>query len=192
MKKIFVDVETTGLNPKTNGVIQISGFIVPGDGRVVPFDFHCKPLTIDHVEDKALEVNNTTHTQISSFPIAMETKHRFTELLDNYINKYNKRDKFIFIGYNAPFDESFIRVWFEKLDDPYFGSYFFYPSIDVMNLAVFKLLERRDELENFKLSTVCTFFGLEVIEEQLHDSLYDAELTMKLFNLLTKGEVLCP
>ena len=67
-KVLFLDLETTGLNPKLNGVIQIAG-LVEVDGIVVE-EFSCNvaPFKNDKIDDKALEVNKLTEQQIKGFP----------------------------------------------------------------------------------------------------------------------------
>lgn len=115
-------------------------------------------------------------------------KRELTTLLGKYIDKYDRNDKYHFIGYNARFDADFVRKLFEKNGDQYFGSWFWFPPIDVMNLAAVDLLKLRNTLPNFKLATVIEKYGIKSEEEkELHDAYTDVRLTQKLFNKL-KGE----
>jgi DNA polymerase III epsilon subunit-like protein len=61
------------------------------------------------------------------------------------------------------------------------------PSIDVMQIAAHKLMDKRGELllPNFKLQTVCKEFGIE--DTQWHDALADIKATIKLYKLLEKN-----
>ena len=54
-----------------------------------------------------------------------------------------------------------------------------------MNLVAYMSMEERPNLINFKLFQVCKYFGIEVNEAELHDALYDIELTKKLYERIT-------
>ena len=110
---------------------------------------------------------------------------KFIKLLEKYVNKFDKKDKFHLSGYNnASFDNEFLRNFFKRNNDNYFGSWFFSDSLDVMILASFKLMKERHLLEDFKLKTVAKHFGIAVDENRLHEAGYDVELTMQIFNKL--------
>jgi len=184
-KLCFIDTETTGLNPKSNGLIQLAGSIEIDHEVKENFNWFVKPLPSDIVEDKALEVNGITREQMAGFPGAREIYNRFTLLLSKYVDKFEKSDKFQFIAYNARFDYDFMRAWFEKLGDKYFGSWFFFPPIDVMNLAATSLYKSRGEMKNFKLLTVAEHVGIETSEEEAHDAMYDINLTKELYRRIS-------
>jgi DNA polymerase-3 subunit epsilon len=91
-----------------------------------------------------------------------------------------------FIGYNShSFDMPFVRQFFSKCKDRYFGSWFHYPSIDVMILAAEHLKSKRRWYPDFKLSTVADRMGIEVDKSRLHDALYDIELTREIYRRVT-------
>ena len=84
---------------------------------------------------------------------------------------------------NASFDNQFLRAWFTQCGDNYFGSWFWYPPIDVMALAGIRLMHVRHELKDFKLGTVCEYFGIKP-QGELHDAYVDIDLTEKLYRKL--------
>lgn len=184
-KKIFFcDVETTGTTPSENGIIQIAG-IVQIDGEVIhEVNRKVKPFEDDVIMDEALEVTGYTRDKIASFEEPDFVYRTLTEYLEKHIDKYDSKDKFHFVGYNANFDSNFMRAWFRKNDDPYYGSYFFYPAIDLMQLVAIRYMKHRHKFENYKLLTVCEAMGMDVDEDKAHDAMYDIELTQKLFNAL--------
>ena len=109
-------------------------------------------------------------------------------MLDKYVDRFNKKDKFFLVGYNnASFDNQFLRKFFEDNGDKYFGSWFWSNSIDVMVLASAYLATRRPDMENFKLSTVAKTLGVNVDDELLHNALYDIRLTKAVFDIVTKN-----
>jgi len=185
MKLFFIDTETTGTDPSKNGLIQLSG-IIEIDGKIEEeVDFKLKPFETDVILDSALAVNNISREELAEYPEPRTIYRNFIACMVEYIDKFDRSDKFHFVGFNARFDDDFMRVWFKKCGDNYYGSFFFWPPIDVANIAAVKLMSIREELGNFKLATVAKYAGIEVDESKLHDSMYDIRLTRELFNALT-------
>jgi len=184
-KYIFVDTETTGVNPKENGIIQLGGIIAYEENGALAemerFNYFIRPSEQNIIESRALEVNNLSNEQLMSFPAAIEVYKEFIGVLSKYVDKYNRNDKFQFVAYNARFDFDFIREWFTNLGDPYFGSWFYFPPLDVMNMAAFLLQKERHKMENFKLGTVAEYLGLKP-EGALHDAFIDILLTKAVFD----------
>jgi len=194
-KLVFIDVETTGTDPERNGLVQLSGCIQIGETVTDSFDYYIRPFSGDQIEQAALDVTGLDRRQFlpedhpdflavpgQKFEDPQAVYARLTELLGKHVDKFNKADKFQFVGYNAhSFDMPFLRKFFEKNSDRFFGSWFWYPCLDVMLLWAQILQPVRPELANFKLMTVAAYAGLEVDEDRLHDSQYDIELTRSLW-----------
>jgi DNA polymerase III subunit epsilon len=187
-KLCFIDTETTGTDPTKNGLIQLAGLIEVDGEEKQSFNFHIQPFPNDVVEESALAVNKTSQEILKSFQVAGEAYSDFVKILSLYVDKYDKKDKFFFVGYNARFDADFVRSFFEKNNDKYFGSWFWFPPIDVMNLAIVRLINRRAELPNFKLGSIAVELALHP-EGDLHDALTDIRLTKQMFYSLTKTGV---
>lgn len=181
-KILFYDLETTGLKYDKNGIHQFSAIVdIDGDVKEV-INLKMKPFDSDICDEQALQIANVTKDDIGKYPSAHDQKKSIDELLARYVSKYDKCDKFHLSGYNnASFDNQFLRAFFDKCGDKYFGSYFWSDTIDVMSLSSYKLQNKRHLLDNFKLKTVAAFVGLEVDETRLHDALYDVELTRKIY-----------
>lgn len=186
MKRIYIDVETTGIPFPECGLIQLAGAIeIPG-AKPRFFQYRIKPFPGDVIEAEALEVNGITREELETFPAPGNVYKDFINLLGTHVDRYDRADKFHFIGYNAMFDSDHLRAWFEKNDDTYFGSWFYFPPIDVMNMAAVHLMNRRAEMKDFKLLTVAKELGLAVDETKAHDARYDIALTRKMFKALSK------
>ena len=184
MKLVFFDLETTGTNPGKNGIHQISGMVEIDGVEKEHFNFNVQPNPKAVIEEQALEVAGVTREQVMSYPAMSEVYKQFVAMLGKYVDKFNKRDKFFLVGYNnAAFDNQFLRGFFLQNGDNYFGSWFWANSIDVMVLASHHLAERRHEMENFKLSTVAKFMGINVDDNSLHDADYDIYLTKEIYKL---------
>lgn len=187
MKLLFFDLETTGTNPGRNGIHQISGQIVIDGKHVQDFDFHVWPNPKAVIEDAALNVGGVTREQVLAYPPMGQVYKEFVAMLDKYVDKYNKKDKFFLVGdNNAAFDNQFLRGFFLQNGDNYFGSYFWSNSIDVMVLASAYIADRRADMENFKLSTVAKFLGVSVSDDSLHNALYDIELTRAVYEIVKR------
>lgn len=189
MAKIFMyDLETTGIDYKTNGIHQISGFIKIGGVKVESFNFHVRPFENDVIEEEALQVGGVTKEQIMAYPSGFEVHQKLIAMMSKYVDRYDKKDKFFLMGYNiGPFDNQFFRAFFDKCGDPYFGAWFWSNCIDVMPLATQYLLERRAAMENFKQGTVAKTLGIAVEDDKLHDAAYDMDVCDKIYEIVTRG-----
>lgn len=189
LKQLFIDTETTGVNTNTCGVYQIGGIIKVGK-REEEFEFNCDIFEENEIDPKAFETNKMTVETISEYPSPDIVFEQFTSLLEKYVDKYDKNDKFIVIGYGSEFDQQVLRNWFYRLGDDYFGSWFWHPWVCVMNLAQYVLQEERNMLTNFKQSAVAEYLRIRVSEDKLHTALYDAQLAKKIYeklNMKIKG-----
>ncbi len=184
MKYLFIDVETTGINPYECAIIQLSGVFIINEEKKEVFDFKLKPFPGARIEEAALEVTGVSRDDLESYPEQYKVYEEFMSLLEKYVDPYNKQDKFFFVAYNALFDMDFIREFFKKNDNNFFGSYFWFPPIDVMMLACEKLKHQRQMLPNFKLATVAKHLGIELRPDMLHNALYDIELTLEVYKLV--------
>lgn len=184
MKKLcFIDLETTGFDGAKNGLVQISGGIeIPEQKIFLPFNWKVCTFNNDVIEDEALKVTGFTREEIAGFDPPRKVYRDLTDMFKEFVDKYNRLDKFHMVGYNnQAFDSPFLREWFKKNDDVYFGSWFWYPHVDVMLIAAHVLQDERTSLPNFKLATVCRYLGIPVDDEKLHDAFYDIELTRALY-----------
>ena len=181
MKRCYIDVETTGLSAWKNGIIQIACIIEIDDEVKKSFDLNCNIFEGNLIDSKALEINNRTTEEIAEFQDAKEAYSLFVEMLGEYVDKFDKKDKFVFVAYNASFDMDFLRNWFKQAGDQYFGSWFWNPYIDVMTIAHHFIGDKRSSMLNFKLDTVAKALDIEINEDDLHDALYDTRLTRQIY-----------
>lgn len=94
MKVLFFDLETTGTLVNRHGIHQISGAIVV-DGEVKEeFDFKVQPNPKAEITQEALEVAGVTKEQILSYPPMGTIFPQFIAMLDKYVDRFNKKDKF--------------------------------------------------------------------------------------------------
>ena len=190
MSKLFYfDVETTGLDAKKHGIHQLSGAIEI-DGKIVEkFNQNVKPFGTAVIEPDALKIAGVTIAQISTYRPEDEVYRDLIAMLNRYCDKYVPGDKFFLVGFNnASFDNQFLREFFLRNGDKYFGSYFWSGSLDVFILATQKLMGIRHTMADFKLRTVAETLGIVIDESKLHDAMYDIEITREILKRLENKE----
>lgn len=184
-KLLWLDVETTGLNPKTSAIIQLSG-LVEIDGHILDsFNYRVRPFPNAVIEEGALKVNNTTKEEILNYPYYQNVFQSFRSVLNRHVDRFDKSDKFVFAGYNVSFDDSFLRNFFALNGDKYYGSLIAFPKLDVAGTVAKKMYLQDLTLENYKLETVCNHYGIFF---NAHDSMADIVATRKLFYTLEEME----
>jgi DNA polymerase-3 subunit epsilon len=187
MKLFFVDLETTGTKYWRNGVHQISG-CVEIDGEVKEyFDFHVKPNPKAEIDEVALDISGVTRQDLEDYADMGDVYNELITILSRYIDKYNRKDKFFLVGFNAAaFDGPFFRAFFKQNGDEYYGSWFYSVPLDVIVLAMEYLKDLRAGMNDFKLHTVAEALLIEVDQTRLHDAKYDIDLTREIYHRLSK------
>ena len=113
-KLLFIDVETTGVNPERNGIIQVSGCVQIENELLESFDYYVRPFPQDIIEPRALEVTGINPKQLlppdhpdhlyvpgQKFLEPSEVYLLLQATFNKYVDQYDKTDKFHFVGYNA-------------------------------------------------------------------------------------------
>ncbi len=182
--KIFwLDTETSGLDAVRNDILQIA-YIIEIDKEVKEKgQFYCQPFSFDNLEQSALDINCLEIAQIKTFPSPQEIHKKIKAVLEKYVDKYDKNDKFSMTGYNVQFDFKFLQEFFKKSGDFYFGSLLDYHTMDILSLVYIMQFKGKINLPNYKLVTVCEALGIEL---QAHNAMSDIEATRKVFYELLK------
>jgi len=189
MKLIYIDTETTGLDPRLCGMTEIACIVVEDGEQIDKKLLYINPNTYTkqiNIEMQALELTNKTLDDLESYPTSKGQFDEFIAFLDKHIDKYNKQDKFKIIGYNIGFDIEFLKQWFIDNGHQYYGSYFDYKDIDVFALVKHLKLLNMFETENDKLSTLCKYFDIDI---DAHNALSDIEATRDLYQVLTDNYI---
>lgn len=181
MNYLYLDTETTGLDPLRHSIVQLSGIIKVGS-KEVSFNFKMKPYHNEEVDPYATQITGLTTEEVYSWEDPSEVFRQFVELLDSFNITYST--KFNLVGYNVGFDDEFVREWF-KLNGKNWGYYVWFPYIDVMSLANIYFIQSRHLIKNFKLGTIYKeIFGKEFANA--HDAFFDIIATKELFEFISK------
>ena len=185
-KIIFIDTETGGVNAEKSALIQLSGIIEVDGTEKEKFNFYIKPFENSEVNEKALEVQGRTLEELGTEKYIDESiiYKKFLEIIDKYIDKYDKNDKFIVAGYNVKFDIDILKALFERNNNKFLFSYFNSSMLDPLySVRLLQVAGMLPVLENNKLETWCKYFNIEL---KAHDSLQDITATKKLIEKLVE------
>lgn len=180
VKRIFVDVETSGLSSYRDQLLQIAAIIdVDGDQKD----------DISMLIEPEVDIPQRIYNLIGKTPEDFEkdsipSKEAwivFKQFMAPYVDNFEPTDKLFLYAYNSPFDVGFLRAWWKKFRDNYFGSYFWVPDICVMRLAMDALAKERHTLPNFRLGTVAGHIGLLDESMKLHDAMTDVVLARDIY-----------
>ncbi len=169
-KIIFLDTETTGLDPKKHEIIDIAMIILTADERIV-YNTKIKPSRIIDADIKALEVNGYTDDKWSKAPDMAECIHEIHKhLMDAYI-----------IGYNPQFDVGFLENTLREygLAVPRLR------CIDLMALSFYFLMPLG--IKSLSLDSVRKFLGIS--PQHAHTALKDAWDCMYLWQKYKKWKI---
>lgn len=188
-KFVVLDVETTGVIMKLNDIVQLAGiFKLPGEitnpMHNCEFNFTCRPIHPENIDEKALQVIGKTKEEIMEYSNPTLIRGEFQDKCFKIVNRYNKNDKMFIVGYNVQFDSDMLRSWFFDTGAMYFGSLFSPYVVDLLPMV--KALFASGKLEgidNLQLKTVFKYF-FPNFEFEAHDAMEDVNATIKIYQYL--------
>lgn len=186
MKAFYFDVETTGLDKTKAGLTQLAAIVVIDGVEVDKISLDINPASYNReveISNEALAVTNKTLEELANYPLSKEQFNAFISFLDKHINKYDKTDKFVPIGYNSQFDMGFMQEWFNDNNHKFFGSYFQYKDVDVFALVKHLAFLGHINSDNHRLGTICDIYGVS-LGDSAHDAIADIRATRELYQVL--------
>ena len=115
---VVIDVETTGVDPKKNGLLELAAVYVnyDDDGVLAPtsesFSRHIEPFKGCEIDDEALRINGIKPGHPFRSVIAVSESDALSDLFD-YISSALKKTgcrRGLLVGHNAHFDLSFVQA----------------------------------------------------------------------------------
>ena len=176
---VIVDVETGGLEPETDALLQIAAVILRTDadsGRLYPAETHSchvQPFEGANIDPKALELNgiDPDHPLRMALPEGEALRKIFNpvrqELRDTGCNRA------VLVGHNAFFDLRFLNAAVERAQikrNPFHP----FSSFDTATLGGLAYGQT-------VLAKAVKAAGLGWNDKEAHSAIYDAEKTAELF-----------
>lgn len=166
---IVIDVETSGLDPVANQIVQLSAIYVSCDSQDDPVTFNQYVRLDGPMGVEAWAVHRIPHTILQN---ALEMQ-KVIEAFNTFVGYDNN---IILAGHHVSFDEKFLRAAYNKC-----GVYpfpFDRHMIDLWAIAVAYLNAKKGEINHYSLQNLCDYIGLSRRPD--HDSMEDAWLTLTL------------
>lgn len=189
LRFLWVDCETTGLDPVKNDIIQLSGILeIPG-GYAEEFDFKIAPINWGDITKEALDCNGMTLVQLKTYSPASKIHLQFKKMLFNWVNPFDPKDKLILCGQNVLFDNNFIDQFCRKQGDKFWMSCVTSGTFDLRTLSVaYEIFLNKKIFKSYSLSNICKVLNVELINA--HNALSDIKATreccLKIWNIITK------
>lgn len=158
-----LDIETTGLSPINDNIIEISGLKVR-DNKVVK-EFSSLIKSDKPVNGFITNLTGITDSMLSDAPDIKTVLPEFMEFLSDDI----------ILGHNISFDLGFIRTKLRQ----HFQQDLFNKSMDTRYIAKSKI-----KLMNYKLVTIAKHFGIDT--KNNHRGLKDCYITFEVYNALNE------
>lgn len=190
MTKLFwVDLETTGTQPG-HEITECAFIIEIGDEVKEERNILIRPLAVDPenveagivrpIDEEALTITGCSVEDLKS-PDRISDKKLYANLLQvfgAYVDKFNRDDKFIMAGHNVSFDQRFLKALWDQCGDQYFGSWFFWETLNLLDVVKVWQVVTGKRLESKKLSDIAEHFGIPL---EKHQAINDIKATRDLF-----------
>lgn len=161
MKILWIDTETTGLDPSVDEIIELAGILEIEKQIKECFIFRCRPSTPSIVEQEALSVQGRTLEEVMSWPEPESLFDSFINTISPYIDKYNKNDKLIVGGHNVGFDIDMLASTAKRQKFDYLFSYLDYHKIDTMSMAMIAKLIGKINPPTLKLEGLADYLQID-------------------------------
>ncbi len=176
---LFIDLETTGVEPGKHGVVQIAG-IIEIDGKIAEeFEFKSRLFPGQVSEPQALQVIGRTAEEIAGYPEPRLAYEGLAGIFNKYIDRYDKTDKLHMAGQNPRFDYDFLTAFFQNNGNQFLYAYIQFHLIDLMAATALFQAAGKMKVPNMKLETVSSYFG---IQYKAHDAKEDVRVTRELYH----------
>lgn len=158
---VAVDIETTGLNPVTDKILEIGALKIENGNIVDTFSELVNPDM--EIPERIIELTGINDEMVKNCPDISCVIKKFVEFCD----------KDVLLGHNLKFDYSFIV---EKAAEN--GMKFKKNGLDTLTMAKRHL----KDLDSRKLDYLCSYYGIK--DEEHHRAFNDARVTVELYRIL--------
>ena len=175
---VVVDVETGGLNPQTDALLEIAAVMLSMDesgvlSRAETFTCHVAPFEGGILDPKALEINHID--PYHPFRFAKSEADALEMIFSPIIAriKEHRCHRAVLVGHNAWFDLAFIKAVVARVRLKH-SPFHQFTTLDTATLSALAYGET-------VLSKALAKAGFEFNAAEAHSAIYDAEKTADLF-----------
>lgn len=196
-KILCIDVETTGLDARVNGIVSLSLMIgvIDYDGRIRltgdSLNLKIRPFDGCVIEDEALSVNGFTREEIATFKSEVSACVKIVDFLDKHFPcgvKSSRWEKAVLFGYNVRFDQDFFMNMLKRNLRQSLWTWMNFYTVDCYSFVTEKVLtgdmkieSDGKELLNLQLGTVAEHLGIPI---DAHNAESDLYATVEVWNKL--------
>lgn len=172
MRQIFLDTETTGLDPNQgHRIIEIAA-IEMLNRQQTSNRFHTYINPEREIDPAAKEVHGISLDFLRDKPL-------FKDISDAFLSFIEGAELII---HNAPFDIGFLNMELGKIEKKEVQEY----SLKITDSLKLAKLNRPGQRNN--LDALCRAYGINNSQRSLHGALLDAELLGEVFLAMTRGQ----
>lgn len=179
MDILFIDLETTGLDPKENSIIQIAARAYKDGKEVNRFSRYCFDRTAK-INMNAMKINKT---KIADLVLKSHESEVLKDFAD-FLISLDLKDKTI-AGHNVGFDISFMKERLSKYSIDGWDDVTGYRIQDTSVIGKFLMeagiIDGSLGKSGTGLKNIAKVLGLEVNESRLHNADTDVDLTAQVY-----------
>ena len=169
MRKIVVDTETTGLDPRQgHRVIELAAIELDGR-RVSARRFHRYLNPEREIDAGAAAVHGLTYERLQDEP-------KFADIVTSFLEFIEGAELII---HNAPFDMGFLNYELQLLE---------MPPLQNEVLDTLKVAREMHPGKKNSLNALCSRYEIDNAHRTLHGALLDTELLAEVYFALTRGQ----
>ncbi|MDD5299944.1 MAG: DNA polymerase III subunit epsilon [Gallionella sp.] len=169
MRKIVVDTETTGLDPKQgHRIIELAAIEL--DGRKLSLRrFHRYLNPEREIEAGAVAVHGLTYERL-------QNEAKFADIAASFLEFIEGAELII---HNAPFDIGFLNAEMELIG---------LPPLQNMVMDTLKVAREMHPGKKNSLNALCSRYEIDNSHRSLHGALLDTELLAEVYFAMTRGQ----